>query len=276
MRATCRVLLTWDVEAIVQWFRDLLEGKEIEDNPLGSIEPNLEMEYVDRIGDKWIIRFRFAAEFKPDDMPEDGSLCLTAELNATQMGHIADSFAEVLKMFPRRVHEPSEVLTLLRKVRVLLAFFIVGLVLAGLSAMPIRAEVQWLERITEALAVTRWWPAMAAWISRVHDGVMEAGREQPFLFYGTDWLAFGHFVLAVMFLGSLRDPVRNLWVVHAGMVACVLVIPWAFLFGPIRGIPFFWQLIDCSFGVLGIIPLCLAGRYIRRIITLEAQASSAP
>jgi len=39
------------------------------------------------------------------------------------------------------------------------------------------------------------------------------------------------------------------------MYACIMVIPLAFIAGPIRQIPFFWQLIDCSFGVLGIIPL---------------------
>jgi hypothetical protein len=37
------------------------------------------------------------------------------------------------------------------------------------------------------------------------------------------------------------------------------------IFGPIRGISFFWQLIDCSFGVAGIVPLYLASRSTRRI-----------
>jgi len=37
----------------------------------------------------------------------------------------------------------------------------------------------------------------------------------------------------------------------------LLVIPYAFIFGAIRGIPFWWRLIDCSFGVFGIIPVWL-------------------
>jgi hypothetical protein len=41
----------------------------------------------------------------------------------------------------------------------------------------------------------------------------------------------------------------------------MLVVPLALVCGPLRGIPFYWQLIDCSFGVLGIIPLWLARRY---------------
>jgi hypothetical protein len=45
----------------------------------------------------------------------------------------------------------------------------------------------------------------------------------------------------------------------------VLVIPMALIFGPIRQIPFFWQLIDCSFGVFGFIPLWLVRRWIVRL-----------
>jgi hypothetical protein len=32
----------------------------------------------------------------------------------------------------------------------------------------------------------------------------------------------------------------------------------------IRGIPWFWRLIDCSFGVFGLVPLALARRMILR------------
>jgi hypothetical protein len=69
--------------------------------------------------------------------------------------------------------------------------------------------------------------------------------------YGTDWLAFAHLVIAVAFIGPLRDPVRNIWVIEFGLIACVAVFPLAFIAGSVRGIPFYWQLIDCSFGVGG-------------------------
>ena len=79
------------------------------------------------------------------------------------------------------------------------------------------------------------------------------------------WLAFGDLGIAVFFVGALKDPVRNLWVIEAGMIVCVGVIPLALICGPIRGIPFFWQLIDCSFGVFGIIPLLMCRGYVKRI-----------
>jgi len=44
--------------------------------------------------------------------------------------------------------------------------------------------------------------------------------------------------------------------------ACVGVIPLALICGPLRGIPFYWQLIDCSFGVVGFIPLLICRNYI--------------
>jgi hypothetical protein len=49
------------------------------------------------------------------------------------------------------------------------------------------------------------------------------------------------------------------------MIICVLVIPWALIFGSIREIPFYWTLIDMSFGVLGVIPLWLARRDILQL-----------
>jgi hypothetical protein len=87
----------------------------------------------------------------------------------------------------------------------------------------------------------------------------------PFMAYGTDWLAFAHLVIAIGFWGPLKDPVRNVWVVQFGMIACIAVVPLALIAGPIRGIPWGWQLIDISFGVLGIVPLLFAYANIRKL-----------
>ena len=93
------------------------------------------------------------------------------------------------------------------------------------------------------------------WIERVRDGLDAADAQYPFLLYGTDWLAFAHLVIAVAFYGPYRDPVRNIWVIEFGMIACAGIIPLALICGPIRGIPFWWTVIDMSFGVFGVIPL---------------------
>ena len=151
----------------------------------------------------------------------------------------------------------------LQRIRLLLGVFLLGLVASGVTAIPLTWEMGVLERWggnCALLAQTA--PGLVSWISQVNEGVQNAYGQYPFLAYGTDWLAFGHVAIAVAFMGPLRDPIRNLWVIEFGMIACVLVLPWALLFGPLRGIPPGWTLIDMSFGVLGFIPLWFARRSI--------------
>jgi len=131
-----------------------------------------------------------------------------------------------------------------------------GLVLSGLTAFPLQRE---LEAVTSARgldgAATTAHNGLDAWLLRVRDGLREVYGRYPWMAYGTDWLAFAHLVLAVFFVGPLVHPVRNVWVLWAGLIACALVLPLALICGPIRGIPFGWRLIDCSFGIFGAIPL---------------------
>jgi hypothetical protein len=163
-----------------------------------------------------------------------------------------------------------EAQVLRRRVRYLLVFFVFALVVSGLTAVPLKWEIDILQKtIGEGTFMERLWPAVAHWTSFVHRGITEMVQKYPFIFYGTDWLAFAHVVIAVAFWGPLRDPVKNIWVVEFGMIACVLVIPAAMICGPIRGIPFFHRLVDCSFGIFGIIPLWISRNYIQRIIVLE-------
>ncbi len=151
-----------------------------------------------------------------------------------------------------------------QRIRVWLWLFIVGLAVSGLTAIPLRWEIDFLARL-----VGYGDSGLAHWVLRVRDGVGETDARFPFLAYGTDWLAFGHLMIAVAFVGALRDPVRNVWVITFGMIACV--VPWALVFGPLRGIPFFWRLIDCSFGVVGIVPLWLCRRDAQTLERLEAR-----
>lgn len=160
----------------------------------------------------------------------------------------------------------------MRRIRCLLGLFTVGLVLSGLTASSLKIEVDILQGLLgRGSSFEEFWPEMARWISRVHAGISEVHQKYPFISYGTDWLAFAHIVIAIAFLGAIRDPVRNIWVVELGMIACVLVVPFAWIGGGFRDIPIFWRLVDCSFGVLGIVPLWLARRYTRRLV-LDAAA----
>ncbi len=168
----------------------------------------------------------------------------------------------------------SRELNLRRRIKTLTWLFIVGLVLSGATAIPLTTEVDWLAMVTGAdLANLPWDPSRhgwALWLLKVQTALQETAAKHPFLFYGTDWLAFGHFAIAIAFAGALRDPVRNRWLFDFGLIACALVIPYALVFGAIRGIPFWWRLIDCSFGILGAVPLWFCRKWSREIETRSA------
>lgn len=154
----------------------------------------------------------------------------------------------------------------LRHIRLLLGFFVVALVVSGLTAFPLRWELRLLNGwFGEETAIGHSFPSLAHWLSHVRQGLETSWTEYPFLAYGTDWLAFAHIVIGIAFFGPLKDPVRNVWVVEWGIIACVLVIPLALICGPIRGIPWGWQLVDCSFGLLGLVPLLVVRRMIRTL-----------
>ncbi|MEU7327706.1 hypothetical protein [Streptomyces parvus] len=170
----------------------------------------------------------------------------------------------------------SERQALTRGIRRWLVFFIVCLVLSGLTAFPLVTELRWAEELLSASAspVPEHFPGLMEWITRVSEGLDTVDREQPFMLYGTDWLAFAHLVIAVAFYGPYRDPVRNIWVIEFGMIACAGIIPLALICGPIRGIPFWWSVIDMSFGVFGVIPLLIVRRMIKRLEVLERAAAA--
>ncbi|TCJ14295.1 hypothetical protein EPD60_09855 [Flaviaesturariibacter flavus] len=138
----------------------------------------------------------------------------------------------------------------LRTVRRLLGIFIIALLLSGLTVWPADAELRFALRITGTEG------AVGQWLQRVHSAYTRVGSESGFLFYGYDWLAFAHVILAGLFVGPWLDPVRNRWVIQFGLGACAAILPLAFICGTLRGIPFWWQLVDCSFGVFGAALLC--------------------
>src|SRR5215510_5889471 len=106
------------------------------------------------------------------------------------------------------------------KIQLWLTLFIVGLVLSGLTAFPLETE---LRILSSMLGIN---PAVPAsdysgpqhWIALVATALHESYAKYPFLAYGTDWLAFAHLVIAVAFIGPLRDPLRNVWIIDFGMI----------------------------------------------------------
>jgi hypothetical protein len=149
----------------------------------------------------------------------------------------------------------------MRAIRAWLTIFIIGLVLSGATAFPLVSEVRLVTFVLHHVPAP---DALVLFLDRAREGLLTTGTNYPFIAYGTDWLAFAHLVIAAAFIGPWRDPIRNIWVIEWGMICCVGIIPLALIAGPIRHLPWWWLPIDISFGVVGIIPLIIVHRLIKR------------
>lgn len=146
-------------------------------------------------------------------------------------------------------------------IRQLLLSFIIILFLSGLTVIPVEAELTFLLKIFPSST------QLYYWLQKVLTAYKNVNNDTPFLLYGYDWLAFAHFILAILFIGPYRDPVKNIWVIEFGLIACILIFPLAFVAGSFRGIPVGWRLIDCSFGLFGFLPLWICHSKTKQLIT---------
>src|SRR5665213_2170101 len=103
------------------------------------------------------------------------------------------------------------------RIRIWLTLFITGLALSGITAFPIESELAFLANHSSASST------IGNWINTVYSAVKITNSNYPYLSYGTDWLAFGHLVIATAFIGPLKDPVKNIWVLQYGIIACLMV-----------------------------------------------------
>lgn len=149
---------------------------------------------------------------------------------------------------------------LISRIKLCMWVVIIGLAISGITAFPIETELQWFSRHSGVFPA-----AMQNWLNTIYKAIHDTNARYPYLSYGTDWLAFAHVLLAILFVGPLINPVKNVWVIQFGMIACVLIFPLAFIAGPVRHIPVFWRFIDSSFGVFAFIPLWMSYRGIREL-----------
>ena len=144
-----------------------------------------------------------------------------------------------------------------------LVVVMVTLIASGITAIAAEKELSIAAKFFDENSV------VGSWLNQVLYAIKDVDKKYPFLFYGYDWLAFAHIIIAIAFIGPYNDPIKNKWVVEFGAIACLLVIPFALFVGHFRAIPFWWRLLDCSFGVIGLIPLGICYNKIRDIEILE-------
>ncbi len=158
-----------------------------------------------------------------------------------------------------------------RQIKKYVWIFIVGLALSGLIAIPLIWGVYFAVDILDEI---EFHIQIFSFMKQVQNALMFNEEHFPFMAYGTDWLAFAHFMFALLFVGLLFDAERNRFILRFGMVACVLIIPTAIFFGHAREIPWLWRMIDCSFGVIGFAVLLKAELLLNKWIVLRTEANS--
>lgn len=140
-------------------------------------------------------------------------------------------------------------ITLQIQIKNLILFFIISLAVSGITAFFVETELEFLIEYFNFGALIN------LWLQRVYQVLADLNNTHPFISYGYDWLAFGHLIIALFFIGAFKKPIENNWVIRYGMIACLAIFPTAFIAGYFRGIPLLWQIIDCSFGVFGFVLL---------------------
>lgn len=89
----------------------------------------------------------------------------------------------------------------LSRFRAVLGLFIAGLVLSGVTAFPLLHELRVLSHLLGVDAATHA-NGLTFWILTVRDGLEHTYAAYPWIAYGTDWLAFGHLVIAAFFISA--------------------------------------------------------------------------
>lgn len=135
-------------------------------------------------------------------------------------------------------------------IKLLILLFMTCLVISGLTVFPLSWEIEILLGYIDYFPVS-----VQEFILKIDKGLDVINSDYQFFRYGLDWLGFAHIVIAIAFIGPFMDVKRNIWVIWFGLIACFMLIPFAFIFMPLRGIPFIWTLVDCSFGIFGAILL---------------------
>jgi hypothetical protein len=147
-----------------------------------------------------------------------------------------------------------------RKIKLAIIITIVGLLLNGISAVPLKSELNIL------LANTGMLPKfLRDWWIYVDKGVTDTNNNYPFMRYGFDWLAFAHLLIAIAFIGPLKDPIKNEWVVRWGMIASALSIVMALAWERMRAIPLWWSCIDAFIAVVAFIVLMICNKWINQL-----------
>src|SRR5688572_29077435 len=91
-----------------------------------------------------------------------------------------------------------------KQIKGMILFFMAALIISGATAIPVEWELKTF--LSDPVSDN----VVSKLLHQVLIAVQETNSKFPFLMYGYDWLAFAHFVIAIAFVGVIKNPVRNI------------------------------------------------------------------
>lgn len=156
----------------------------------------------------------------------------------------------------------------LRKIQIYLFLFFLGILFGLQTVVFVEIETDFLARhFGQGSFIEDMLPYVSSWIEKMNHDVTQTYERYPVMAYCMDWLSYACLVFALFIIGAIKNPVKNIWIIQAYMIACILAAILPFMVGPFRGIPLFWRFIDGSFGAIGFILLIIPYHLIKQLQT---------
>ena len=146
----------------------------------------------------------------------------------------------------------------LKKIRIYLVIFFLGILFSLHTVLFVEVETAFfVKHLGPGTAMEQKLPIVSEWIENLYISVKETYTNYPAIAYCMDWLSYACVVFAIFMIGAIKDPVKNIWIIQAYMLACLLAAALPFIAGPFREIPIFWRFLDGSLGVIGFFVLLM-------------------
>ena len=72
-------------------------------------------------------------------------------------------------------------------------------------------------------------------------------------------------LIAIAFIGPLKDPIKNEWVIKWGMIASGLSVLMALGWERLRSIPVWWSVVDASIVIIAFLVLWFCNKWIQEL-----------
>ncbi|MBW8016467.1 MAG: hypothetical protein FVQ82_09785 [Planctomycetes bacterium] len=152
--------------------------------------------------------------------------------------------------------DPKEQKKTLKKIRIYLVIFFFGILFSLHTVLFVEPETEFFyQYLGPNTTVGEKLPFFSEWIEDIYISVKVTYTNYPAIAYCMDWLSYACVVFAIFMIGAIKDPVKNIWIIQAYMLACLLAAALPFIAGPFRDIPIFWRCLDGSFGIIGFLVL---------------------